>query len=163
MSHLQTSAYHPIVQSTLHHIAFAVDSIEQVMLQIPEEAWHYQPSPATRTIQELLAHLTLLLEADLLLMEGTSATEMERFYKQHTPQSRDHMLLTLRAGYEKCEAAYLQFSEQQLNEETKAYWGASYTRFGWLVEMNAHLYHHRGQLLGWLQAGGWTVKISWFE
>ncbi|MDX8367074.1 hypothetical protein SLH52_17980 [Cytobacillus sp. IB215665] len=29
---------------------------------------------------------------------------------------------------------------------TTSYWGVTYTRFDWLLEIVAHLYHHRGQL-----------------
>ncbi|MNC81638.1 hypothetical protein D3C75_1348290 [compost metagenome] len=37
-------------------------------------------------------------------------------------------------------------NEDELLRETKSYWGAVHSRYEWLLDTQAHLYHHRGQL-----------------
>ena len=41
----------------------------------------------------------------------------------------------------------LELTGDMLSLESTSYWGVTYTKFEWLVEIVfAHLYHHRGQL-----------------
>ncbi len=41
---------------------------------------------------------------------------------------------------------YWKLSNDKLISETTSYWGVTYTRYEWLLEILAHVYHHRGQL-----------------
>lgn len=74
-------------------------------------------------------HLSLIGEADLLIASGRSSlAEIEA--------AIDNSFQVLVEAYDK-------YSDNQLAEELESYWG---TRYEWLLEIVAHIYHHRGQL-----------------
>ena len=62
------------------------------------------------------------------------------------------------------ENRYLDYTEEELMQTTTSYWGVSYTRFEWLVEISSHLYHHRGQLHAMLiHCVGKDPNVALFE
>ena len=38
---------------------------------------------------------------------------------------------------------YMKLSDTELLSRTTSYWGVTYTRYEWLLEILAHVYHHR--------------------
>ncbi|MGQ4667830.1 hypothetical protein ACUIJN_18725 [Metabacillus halosaccharovorans] len=40
----------------------------------------------------------------------------------------------------------MNYTEAELQQRITSFWGVTYTRYEWLLEILATLYHHRGQL-----------------
>ena len=53
---------------------------------------------------------------------------------------------TMIQGYDLLSKTFLSYPNEQLAEIKTAYWGISYSRFEWLLEIVTHFYHHRGQV-----------------
>ena len=58
----------------------------------------------------------------------------------------------------------MEFNEEELHQEMTSYWGTTYSRYEWLLEIIAHLYHHRGQLHSILvHCYGMDLNVQLFE
>ncbi|MCU4911752.1 DinB family protein, partial [Bacillus cereus] len=77
---------------------------------------------------------------------GISEKELHTFYIEHTPVTVAHMQQTMIEGYNLLSKTFLSYSQIELAKVMTAYWGISYSRFEWLLEIVAHFYHHRGQI-----------------
>lgn len=94
----------------------------------------------------MCAHLSLICHADLLILNGITEKELHTFYKEQTPETITQMQQTMIQGYDLLSKTFLSYSNEQLAKIKAAYWGISYSRFEWLLEIVAHFYHHRGQI-----------------
>ncbi|MCC5801094.1 DinB family protein [Rossellomorea vietnamensis] len=133
-------------RSTLHQIEVAVESIIKIMDALKEEDLILRPTPSKHSIGELLSHLSLIFMADDLIAGEASREEMDSFYRSKSIHTLDDMRVELQENFHYLKKQVAEWTEDMLVEETTAYWGVTYTRFEWLVEIAAHLYHHRGQL-----------------
>ncbi|KPL58691.1 DinB family protein [Rossellomorea vietnamensis] len=133
-------------RSTLHQIEVAIESIIGIMDGLKEEDLIMRPTPSKHSIGELLSHISLICMADDLIAGGASQEEMDSFYRSKSMHTLDDMRVELREDFHYLKKQVAAWTEDMLVEETTAYWGVTYTRFEWLVEVAAHLYHHRGQL-----------------
>lgn len=136
----------PYTQGALHHIQVAVSSILQIMEQLEESELSFRPTPDKHSIGELLEHLSLICLADVHIGDGASEPFMAEFYVQHHLNQLHEMQQALHQNYEALRVRYLAYTESELSKNITAYWGVTYTRYEWLLEILAHLYHHRGQL-----------------
>ncbi|MCE4050419.1 MULTISPECIES: DinB family protein [Bacillaceae] len=132
--------------AALNQIRIAVDSIKELMMSLREEDLTFRPTLTKFSIGELLEHLSLICEADLLIASGMSKEEMESFYVEHKLSSLSKMEAAIDHSFLLLKSTYEGFSDEQLFEQIKSYWGTVYTRYEWLLEILAHIYHHRGQL-----------------
>ncbi|GIN59848.1 hypothetical protein J8TS2_41670 [Lederbergia ruris] len=71
---------------------------------------------------------------------------MEEFYSDVSYKALASIKEGLRTNFKALKNEYLNLSEEELKMETTSYWGVTYTRYEWLLEILAHIYHHRGQL-----------------
>ncbi|MCR8849758.1 DinB family protein [Rossellomorea sp. SC111] len=133
-------------QSTLHQIEVAVESIIEIMGQLKEEDLTKRPTSSKHSIGELLSHISLICKADDLIAGGAGQEEMASFYSSKSMRTLAVMRNELRQNFHYLKERVSALTEERLIEETTSYWGVTYTRFEWLVEVTAHLYHHRGQL-----------------
>ncbi|MCH4566559.1 hypothetical protein SAMN04487767_103169 [Bacillus wiedmannii] len=134
------------VQPALHQLKIAVDTSIQMLNQYNEADLKIQPIHAKRSVFEMCAHLSLICHADLLILNGSTEKELRTFYLEHTPETIVHMQQIMIEGYNLLSKIFLSYSQEELAEVMTAYWGVSYSRFEWLLEIVAHFYHHRGQI-----------------
>ncbi|MGG0150762.1 DinB family protein [Bacillus mycoides] len=151
------------VQSALHQLKIAVDTSSQILKQYTESDLKMKSIESKRSLFEMCAHLSLICHADLLILNGITEKELHTFYIEHTPETIVQMQQTIIEGYNLLSKTFLSYSQEELAEVMTAYWGVSYSRFEWLLEIVAHFYHHRGQIHILLCEHVKDPKISLFE
>jgi uncharacterized damage-inducible protein DinB len=151
------------VQSALHQLKVAVDTSSQILKQYTESDLKMKSIESKRSLFEMCAHLSLICHADLLILNGIMEKELHTFYIEHTPETIVQMQQTIIEGYNLLSKTFLSYSQEELAEVMTAYWGVSYSRFEWLLEIVAHFYHHRGQIHILLVEHIKDPKISLFE
>ena len=134
------------VQPALHQLQVAVDTSIQMLNQYTESDLIIKPLESKRSLFEMYTHLSLICHADLLILNGISEKDLHTFYIEQTPKTITQMQQMMIKGYELLSKTFLSYSDEELAEITTAYWGISYSRFEWLLEIVAHFYHHRGQI-----------------
>ncbi|HFU7057470.1 DinB family protein [Bacillus cereus group sp. RP37] len=134
------------VHSALHQLQIAVDTSIQMLNQYNEEDLKIYPIHSKRSVFEMCAHLSLICHADLLILNGITEKELHTFYFEHTPETIAYMQQIMIEGYNLLSKTFLSYSQEELAEVMTAYWGVSYSRFEWLLEILSHFYHHRGQI-----------------
>ncbi|WP_064093986.1 DinB family protein [Rossellomorea aquimaris] len=133
-------------QSTLNQMEVAISSIVKIIDGLTEEDLHKKPVTTKRSIGELLIHTALICKADYYLLNEATKEEMDTYYSSVSLNSLTEIQEELIQNFTFLKERVSQLTELELEEETTAYWGVTYSRFEWLVEIVAHLYHHRGQL-----------------
>lgn len=93
-----------------------------------------------------MEHLAVICEADRRIAQEATQVEMEKFYTGVSYKTLTSIKAGLLTNFKALKNEYLDLSEEELKQETTSYWGVTYTRYEWLLEILAHLYHHRGQL-----------------
>ncbi|WP_459501134.1 DinB family protein [Bacillus sp. C1] len=134
------------VRATLHQLKVAIDTYIKMLNQLKYEELQCTPIPNKRSLFEICTHLSLICHADLLILNGSTQEQLHTFYLKHTPKTIAHMQQTLLQGYEHLSETFSSYSNDELSETMTAYWGVSYLRFEWLLEIIAHFYHHREQM-----------------
>ncbi len=134
-------------QSVFNQMDMAIDSIAHIIDTLREEDLAVRPTADKMSIGELLAHLAVVCEADYLIGAGASEEELDHFYETNEPEANcaaiKHSLLKHYAALKEGVAG---LSDEELNTHTTAFWGGTHSRFEWLLDTQAHVYHHRGQL-----------------
>ena len=151
-----------MIQSVFKHIDTAVASLVDICDQLNEDDLHLVPIEGKRSVGELLSHLALICLADLYISEGASEEEMAQFYEKNGLYSVDQIKHALITNRNFLYRRYMQFTTEELLHVTTSYWGASYSRLEWLLEMMGHMYHHRGQLYSMLTLMGREPKTPMF-
>lgn len=151
------------IQSILHQLEVANSTIFHMIDQIDEDLLDIKPNENKRTIRELLAHTAVIYRADLLIMEGASQAEMLEFYQQNNPYTKEEIKEALNHNYQSFFKYLKSISDDELLTIQTSYWGVSYSRFEWIVEVVAHIYHHRGQLHTLLIQRNFEPNIPLFE
>ncbi|PFK30953.1 hypothetical protein COI93_21695 [Bacillus cereus] len=151
------------VQAALHQLKVAIDTSIVMLNQLTELDLQMKPIQDKRSLFEMCTHLSLICHADLLIVNGATQKELHTFYIEHTPRTIDQMQQTMLKGYNFLSKTFLSYSNNELAESMTSYWGVSYSRFEWLLEIVAHFYHHRGQIHILLVEHGKDPKISLFE
>ena len=126
----------------------------------PEEKYGFRPSPNTRTVGELLAHIALLhnFQYQVHAQERRSSlvgfdfpSLMQRLGAEEKMQrSKDQTLEMLRSSGEKWAGWLEGLTESFLAEHVAMPAGAipaSKTRFEMILSVKEHEMHHRGQLM----------------
>ncbi|MED1410055.1 MULTISPECIES: DinB family protein [Bacillus] len=134
------------VQSALHQLKVAVDTSIQILNQCTKSDLIIKPIESKRSLFEMYTHLSLICHADLLILNGITERDLHTFYIEQTPKTITQMQQMMIKGYELLSKTFLSYSNEELAEIMTAYWGISYSRFEWLLEIVAHFYHHRGQI-----------------
>ena len=114
--------------------------------KLEESDLEKRPTPNKHSIGELLEHMALICKADSLISDGVSQEEMTAFYSSVSYENINDIKIDLQTNYQLLEEKFMKFTENELQKETTSFWGVTYTRFEWLLEIVAHIYHHRGQL-----------------
>lgn len=134
------------VQAALHQLQIAIRTIVQILDKVKDEDLDLRPAPTKRSVYELFSHLSLLTQADFFILNEATKDEITMFYEANEKLTIKEMQLALFDSYNRLSHAFSTYSEEELQEVTTSYWGVSYTRYEWLIQIVAHMYHHRGQL-----------------
>jgi uncharacterized damage-inducible protein DinB len=147
-----------------HQIRVAVKSIVEVVDCLEENDLQQRPTTTKQSIGELLGHIATICRADYYIAEGANQKEMAAFYSSVSLDSKEEIKEELLNNYTFLQEQFMRFNEEQLHEEMTSYWGTTYSRYEWLLEIVTHLYHHRGQLHSMLIHGcGVDLKVQLFE
>ncbi|RIU96587.1 DinB family protein [Oceanobacillus picturae] len=133
-------------ESVLNQIKVAVNTVLEIIDQLEEEDLKKRPTPNKHSVGELLEHLTVICEADWRISNEASEEEMRNFYSGVSYKNLNAIRKGLRKNFRALESNYMKLSEEELLSKSPSYWGVTYTRYEWLLEILAHVYHHRGQL-----------------
>ncbi|WP_071458860.1 DinB family protein [Bacillus massilinigeriensis] len=132
--------------AVLHQIEVALNSIGEMVMLLEEEDLKVRPLSDKRSVGELLAHIAEICEADWRIANGATKEEMEEYYSKRGNVDKGSVIKAIEANFTALQERYTIFTEEELAQQITAYWGVTYTRYEWLLEILAHLYHHRGQL-----------------
>ncbi|TQR12959.1 DinB family protein [Psychrobacillus soli] len=133
-------------ETVLHQIEVAVKTIIEIIEKLEEADLQKRPTSNKQSIGELLEHIAVICEADWHISNGATKEEMENYYSAISYKTLGALKKGLLTNFNALESNVRQLSEEELKRETTSYWGLTYTKFEWLLEILAHLYHHRGQL-----------------
>ncbi|OWR27268.1 hypothetical protein CDO73_23800 [Saccharibacillus sp. O23] len=146
-----------------HQIKIAIDSVDEMLDQLSDADLESTPINGKRSYAELLSHIALICQADLLISNEATSTEMDLYYASNAPTTIAEIKKSLLANYNELVETFSRYSEEELFEQKKSYWGVEYTRFEWLLEILGHVYHHRGQLHTYISMDRKDVKVQLFE
>lgn len=149
------------LQNTFHQIQFTINSIKALIEIVDESDFQIAPIEKKRTVGELVSHLAIICKADLRIIGQASMEEMNAFYELNTVNSKKEMLEQLNEGYEEL-VCYYESIPDVINTVT-SYWGTTYSYFEWLLEILAHLNHHRAQLHLYITLLGKETIVVLFE
>lgn len=125
----------------------AVDSIVELIDTLSEEDLAIRPTEGKWSIGELLAHMSVLCKADFLIGAGASEEELDLFYAEAEPAAnRKAIQEALMKNYADLKDGIGKLRDEELLAETASFFGVVHSRYEWLLDTQAHLFHHRGQL-----------------
>lgn len=125
----------------------AVDSIYKLVDTLSEDDLYIRPTQGKWAIGELLTHISVLCKADFLIGAGASEEDLDLFYEKATPDiNRKAIKDALSKNYTFLKEGIEKLNETELLQETTSFFGAIHSRYEWLIDTQAHLFHHRGQL-----------------
>lgn len=133
-------------ETVLHQIEVAVKTIIEIIDKLEEADLQKRPTSNKQSIGELLEHIAVICEADWRISIGATKEEMESYYSDISFKTLGALKMALLTNFKALENNVGQLSEEEFKRETTSYWGVTYTKFEWLLEILAHMYHHRGQL-----------------
>ncbi|WP_226668178.1 DinB family protein [Metabacillus litoralis] len=152
------------VKSVLHQIEFALKTLMLIMDELENVDLIKRPTGNKQSVGELLEHIVKICEADVMIANSAKEHEMISYYSSNSYKNIEEMRTAMKNNFNKLERYYLNLSEKELTEKATSYWGVTYTKFEWLLEILVHIYHHRGQLHAILtHCCGKNIKIPLFE
>jgi uncharacterized damage-inducible protein DinB len=133
-------------RSAFKQLEIAIYSIVEIMGKLEDKDLQKRPTDNKRSVGELLEHIAVICKADYLISTGASQQEMSSFYSNISLKNLSEIKEELLKNYSYLKSKYMEYTENELHEEVTSYWGATYSRYEWLLEIIAHIYHHRGHL-----------------
>ncbi|WP_108670082.1 DinB family protein [Peribacillus acanthi] len=125
----------------------AINSIIKLIDTLNEGDLNIRPTEGKWSIGELLSHISVLCKADFLIGAGASEEEMDHFYEEAEPEAnRKAITDSLIYNYSYLKKGIGSLKEEELLQETTSFFGVVHSRYEWLLDTQAHLFHHRGQL-----------------
>ena len=127
--------------------------------EIPEEQYGFRPAPNTRTVGELLAHISLYPSVQYQVHGEERRTSLAGFdfpavmqrmtAEEKVPRSKDQTLAMLHSAGDKFAGWLDGLTESFLGEQVGARPGIdmSKSRFEMILSVKEHEMHHRGQLM----------------
>lgn len=133
-------------ESVLHQIEVAVKTLIKIISILEEGDLQKRPTSNKQSIGELLEHIAIICEADWRISNEATKGEMEKFYSNVSYKTLESVEEGLITNLKSLKNNYMKLSDTELLSQTTSYWSVTYTRYEWLLEILAHVYHHRGQL-----------------
>ncbi|MBT2761218.1 DinB family protein [Paenibacillus sp. ISL-20] len=148
----------------LHQIEVAVVSIVAIIDKLDEADLLVKPTEGKYSVGELLKHIAVICRADFHISGGATQEEMSTYYAGVSLNNLKDLQAELLSNYSYLEQAFREMTEKELHQEMTSYWSVTYSRYEWLLEIVAHVYHHRGQLHAMLvHCNGKDPKVPLFE
>lgn len=151
------------LQAIFHQLEVANESIINLIGAVPEDVLDEKIFDDKRKIRELLSHIAVIYRADFMIMNQATMEEMVLFYEENAPTNLSDIKNQISSNFQFLKERMSSYSTEEIVKVTTSYWGVSYRRFEWLVEIVAHIYHHRAQLHTLLLAKGIDPKVGLFE
>lgn len=152
------------MDAILRQLQYVEKTILSLFFKVDVHAWKIKKNDNIRSIFEICQHITTIPVADYLLSKSASHQEMEAFYKQHQLQKIEDMTSYFSQAMEQLYYQIIHMSFDEQYYATTSYWGVTYTKKEWILEILMHLTHHRAQLYFQLKEGGVPVSdIALFE
>lgn len=150
--------------SALNQIEIALNTTIEIIDALEETDLQKRLFVNKRSIGELLEHIAVICKADFLISNGATQEEMNDYYSSISLKSKKDVKEAIVDNYQFLKDNYMNLAETQLHEHSTSYWGTTYTKYEWLIEIVAHVYHHRAQLHTMLVHGyGKELNILLFE
>jgi uncharacterized damage-inducible protein DinB len=128
--------------------------------ELPEEQYSFRPVPTTRTVGELLTHISQAYTFQYQIHAQEHRTSLEGFdfpslmqrlvAEEKAPRSKDQTIEMLRSSGEKWAGWLEGLTESFLGERVEMPAGmtpAAKSRFEMILSVKEHEMHHRGQLM----------------
>lgn len=127
--------------------------------EIPEDQYGFRPAPNTRTVGELLAHISLAHGFQYQIHGQERRTTLAGFdfpgvmqrmtAEEKMPRSKDQTIAMLRSAGDEWAGWLDGLTESFLGEQVEARPGIaiSKSRFEMILSVKEHEMHHRGQLM----------------
>jgi len=144
-----------------HQAEIAIRSTKQLIESVSEELFSKKIHENKRSLGELIAHIAVICEADLHIMKEATAEEMNVFYQRCNVATKEECLAALERSFHVFQKELLQ--AEDMDHKTTSYWGVTYSRAEWYIEIIAHLYHHRGQLHTYVTVLKQETDVTLFE
>lgn len=136
----------PYCAGCLHQIEIALQKTMDMMQHLREDDLSFRPTPGKMSIRELLEHIATICKTDTYISLGYSEKKMKNIYEDIHLASLEEIEAEMKTSFIQLKQAYEHYTDEELQQPVTSYWGVCYTRFEWLIEITAHIYHHRGQL-----------------
>ncbi|UOR10456.1 DinB family protein [Halobacillus amylolyticus] len=133
-------------QGAFHQLEVVIASLSEIIGQLKDEDLFFRPTQEKFSIGEILTHLAIIPAADGKVLEEATEEDMIAFYSSVTLTTTSEISETLYEHFALLKTQFESYTEQHLFTQTTSWWGVTYTRYEWLLEIIAHMYHHRGQL-----------------
>jgi uncharacterized damage-inducible protein DinB len=134
-------------KGVINQMDMAVDSVVKLIHTLKEEDLNIKPTEEKWSIGELLMHMAVICKADFLIGLGASEEELDRYYEEAEPKADlESITSTLIDNYAFFRKGVAELEDAELLRETASFFGAVHSRYEWLLDTQAHFYHHRGQL-----------------
>ena len=130
----------------LHQIEVALQKTIEMMNYLEDRDLLLKPTNEKLSVGELLVHIAAICKTDYYISIGYTKQQMDVLYSECNITTLADIKKEIKNNFSLLQTKYSQYSEEELFEEIISYWGTNYSRFEWLVEIVAHIYHHRGQL-----------------
>ena len=125
----------------------AINSIIKLIDTLDEGDLYVRPTEGKWSIGELLSHISVICKADFLIGAGATEEEMDQFYEEAEPEpNRKAIADALINNYSYLKNGIGKLTEEELLQEVTSFFGVVHSRYEWLLDTQAHLFHHRGQL-----------------
>jgi uncharacterized damage-inducible protein DinB len=131
-----------------------------IVQELPEERYSFRPAPNTRSVGELLAHISMAYTFQYQIHGQERRTSLEGFdfpslmqrlvAEEKKPRSKEQTLEMLRSSGEQWAGWLEGLSESFLGEQVQMRAGmtpAAKSRFEMILSVKEHEMHHRGQLM----------------
>lgn len=155
-----------IIEPIFKQIEFQVESIKTLANNVDIFMLEQEIYPGGRTCFELLTHIALIPEADVMLIKGADKSEMDDYYRywQKEVTSIEVFEARLELSMNILQDFYNQLEEDEMLDVKITYWQTRQTYLDWLLVILTHLAHHRAQLHSAIkQFGSEKELINLFE
>ncbi len=129
---------------------------------IPEEKYSWRPTPATRSVAEVLAHLALGTRLMTDLVEGPPANLRERLEWQSKaekePRTKEALIAMIEEAFADVRKSIEPLRTSQLSRDTR-FFSETTTVRGVYISIGAHVSEHLGQLIAYARMQG--IKPPW--
>ena len=150
-----TAAFSSLLEEALEAWAYARQGVIEEVQNIPQRSFGFRPTPATRTVTEVVQHIiesSLMMSGELTRPDADFTRQaVPRFVKQYAghvrrSMSKGALLKLLETSHANGEKQFRKAGELNVLQFVRRFDGQQGTRLAWMEHGIAHEEYHRGQL-----------------